>query len=359
LKQMFCTWVPASVEGLHLPGRDGGAVDSRPVCAFRARVAVARYRDRFPLRFVLAFILVCAFCFTAALPLRARIREKDGVQYGAGLIVNIPLPEAQVAQAVEDVTQNGIIRGTKEYNKDEYVTGATPAPSSRAFHEWQEGGKVFYKIRAHALDPRNFKDSGDVGTLAVRYVLQAQGDNNTILRIDAVFVEDFRHATHESNGSVESAEYKDIHDHLEAVELMKKETAETERERQRQLATKQLGAGDDALLIGTSSSRESPAVAQSDPDNTSKAGLTDVSVQSSTAQSLEQRVLDLRRRVERRVKDPGAALKAAPFRTASSLKSLTTGTEVLVLISTPYWYGVETHDGQHGWISRDQLEQLP
>ena len=27
------------------------------------------------------------------------------------------------------------------------------------------------------------------------------------------------------------------------------------------------------------------------------------------------------------------------------------------LISTPYWYGVETHDGQHGWIRRDQLEQ--
>jgi hypothetical protein len=52
-------------------------------------------------------------------------------------------------------------------------------------------------------------------------------------------------------------------------------------------------------------------------------------------------------------------LKSAPFRTASTLQSLTTGTEVLILISTPYWYGVETRDGQHGWISRDLLEQLP
>jgi len=57
-----------------------------------------------------------------ALPLSAR--EKDATQYGAGLIVNIPFPESEVAQVVQDVIQNGIIRGTKEYNKDEYVTGA-------------------------------------------------------------------------------------------------------------------------------------------------------------------------------------------------------------------------------------------
>jgi hypothetical protein len=31
----------------------------------------------------------------------------------------------------------------------------------------------------------------------------------------------------------------------------------------------------------------------------------------------------------------------------------------LIEISTPYWLGVETHEGQHGWILRDELEQLP
>jgi hypothetical protein len=56
------------------------------------------------------------------------------------------------------------------------------------------------------------------------------------------------------------------------------------------------------------------------------------------------------------VKAPGAPLKSAPFHTASTLQTLTTGTEILILISTPYWYGVETHEGQHGWIPRDQLE---
>ena len=72
---------------------------------------------------------------------------------------------------------------------------------------------------------------------------------------------------------------------------------------------------------------------------------------------LEERVKDLRKQVERLVKAPGAPLKSAPFHTASTLQSANPGTEVLILISTPYWYGVETHEGQHGWMMRDQLEQ--
>ena len=67
----------------------------------------------------------------AALPLPAR--EKDATSYGMGLIVNIPLPESEVTQVVQDVIQNGIIRGTKEYNKDEYITGATAALPPRCF----------------------------------------------------------------------------------------------------------------------------------------------------------------------------------------------------------------------------------
>jgi hypothetical protein len=76
-------------------------------------------------------------------------------------------------------------------------------------------------------------------------------------------------------------------------------------------------------------------------------------------QTLEQRVQDLRRQVERRVKSPGAPLKSAPFHTASTLQSLPTGAEVLIVVSTTYWLGVETHDGQHGWIMRDELELVP
>jgi hypothetical protein len=73
-------------------------------------------------------------------------------------------------------------------------------------------------------------------------------------------------------------------------------------------------------------------------------------------QTPEQRLESLRKQVERLVKSPGAPLKSAPFHTASTLQLLSTGTEVLVVISTPYWYGVETHEGQHGWVMRDQVE---
>jgi len=173
----------------------------------------------------------------AALPLAGR--EKDKSPYGEGLIVNIPLPVSEVEQVVEDVVQNGVIRGTKEYNKDEFVSGAKAATSSRVFPAWTEGGKVFYKVREQALDPRNFKDSSDVGTLVVRYVVLPQGEKNTVLRIDALFEETFRRIVHQSNGSVESSEYKDIREHIEAIELMKKQNVEAEKERQEQLLKKQ------------------------------------------------------------------------------------------------------------------------
>jgi hypothetical protein len=67
----------------------------------------------------------------------------------------------------------------------------------------------------------------------------------------------------------------------------------------------------------------------------------------------------LRHQAERVVKAPGGELKSAPFHSASKVKSLEAGAEVVILIVTPYWYGVETTDGQHGWINRQQLEPLP
>jgi len=308
--------------------------------------------------------VAAVFLLLTATAIPGHGREKDVLQYGAGLIVNVPLPEPEVAQVVEDVAQNTIIRGTKEYNKDEYVAGAIAATSTPVFPAWTEGGKVFYKVRQQALDPRNFKDSGDVGTLAVRYVVQPQGDKNTVLRIDALFVEDFRRSVHQSNGSVESAEYKDIQDHLAAVELMKKETAEALQAKQERLAKQNFGLGSDTVLLSTPPSTSKSIESTNSEEVTASASQSAAMSQPSAAyeqptESLEQHVAELRQQVERLVKKPGAPLKSAPFHTASTLKSLDPGVEVLILISTPYWYGVETHDGQHGWIRRDQLEQVP
>lgn len=315
-------------------------------------------------------VLTVLLVLTAALPLPAR--DKDKLPYGEGLIVNIPLPESEVEQVVREIAQNGIIRGTKEYNKDEFVSGAKVAESCRVFPAWEEGGKVIYKIRDEALDPRNFKDSGDVGTLAVRYVILAQGDKNTVLRIDALFQEEFRRTIHQSNGSVESAEYKDIQEHLEAIEVMKKQNVEAEKERQEQLAHKRtfvVPTDDHVARTPTFAPEDAPPAVENHAAATapqaSQAPQVDAAQTPSEAQppqpvpgqALEERLRDLRRQVTRLVKAPGAPLKSAPFHTASTLQSVASGTEVLILISTPYWYGVETHDGQHGWMMRDQLEQ--
>ena len=285
----------------------------------------------------MSFVLAL-FLFAGA----ALAREKDATQYGMGLIVNVPYPEHQVTQVVRDVVQNGIIRGTKEYNKDEYVSGANAANSTPVFKPWTEGGTVFYKVRNRALDPRNFRNGGDLGTLAVRYVVQPQGDKNSVLHIDAIFVEDFRHFSHQSNGSVESAEYKDIRDRLESMADIKAATDEAEKEKQLHD-----GGQDAANVLNDASVSPVPSSNSVEPPRPV--------TPSAPPQTLAQHVQDLRRQVQRLVKAPGAPLKSAPFHTASTMESLPSGTEVLIVISTPYWLGVETRDGHHGWMLRDDL----
>ena len=308
--------------------------------------SVAKFHSFRPVCFWSCAILL------VVLPLDAPLHssDKEKFDYGAGLTLGLALPEHEVSQVVEEIAGNGIIRGTKEYNRDEYVTGAVAATNTKVFPPWTGGGKVFYKIREHAIDPRNFKDSGDVGTLAVRYVVQSQGDNQTVLQINAIFVEDFRRVAHQSNGSVESSEFRDIQEHLDSIQLMKKETAEAQKA-QRQDARKKLeaqvsttpvvGNGMTGYIRGQSHDA-APEVPQQAP-----------------GQSLKDYVQELRKQAQRLVKSPGAPLKSAPFQSASVIQDLPAGTEVLIVISTTYWYGVETHDGQHGWMPRDRLELMP
>jgi hypothetical protein len=305
-----------------------------------------------------AWILVIA---AFASPLSARGKGKGTLEYGAGLIVNIPAPPADVTEAVQDVAGNGIIRGTKEYNKDEYVSGAIASESTPVFAAWKDAGKVFYKVRKAALNPWNFKDSADVGTLAVRYIVQAQGDKNSVLRIDAIFVEDFRRTVHPSNGSVESSEYKDIQDHLGQMQLLKKETEEAQRQKQEHVIKQNFGLSNSTELLSTPSTADvdSSGESSSRPETFAHSKVAAAGVSRDPNETPEQHLDNLRHEVERLVKKPGAPLKSAPFHTASTLEPLRPGTEVLIVISTPYWFGVETHDGRHGWIPRDQLEPLP
>ncbi len=257
--------------------------------------------------------------------------------YGVGFAVDLTIPEDEVLDAVEQVADDGIIQGSKEYLKDQYIEKATTAASSRLFPKWTAPGKVFYKVREQALAPANFKDSQDQGTVAVRYVVQAKDPSTTSLRIDAVFVEEFHHTVHPSNGSVETAEYKDIQDHIDATELQKKQAVDGEKKRQEDLAKH--------VLESSRQGRDEDA--------------SRLAMARSSTQTLEQHVQDLRRQVERVIKAPGAPLKSAPFHSATNLQSLATGAEVVILVSTPYWFGVETQEGQHGWLFRDDVEPLP
>ncbi len=281
----------------------------------------------------ISMLSVLWLAFTAV-PLRGREHKKrEG--YGLGFSAEIAAPESEVLQAVEAVVDDGIIQGSTEYNKDKYIERATAATSSPLFPEWKDPGKVFYKVRSKVLAPANFKETGDEGTLAVRYVVQNKDSSKTILRIDAVFVEDFRHTVHPSDGSVESAEYKDIQDHVDILELQKTQAQEGDKHRQEELARQALASKREQ------DEAEALAAAQ------------------TSVQTLEQHVQDLRRQAERVIKAPGAELKSAPFHTASTFKSLEAGAEVVIVIATPYWYGVETEGGQHGWVHREQLEPLP
>jgi hypothetical protein len=296
----------------------------------------------------LLYAACITFILAPTLSLTAR-DKKDTVQYGMGLIVNVPAPEADVLKAVEDVAQNGVIRGTKEYAKDEFVSGAAVASDCNLFAPWTDGGKIFFKVRKHALDPRNFKDGGDVGTLAVRYVVMKQDETHTVVKIDAIFVEDFRRRAHASDGSVESAEYKDIHDHVDVLESVKQQAAEAEHEKQEATERK---------LLPVSSSPQVVDVTPSVPEKKVEPQ-PDELFATSSIDDLKKKVHELRSLAERKVKAQGAPLRSAPFHTASSLQTLPAGAEVLIVISTPYWFGVETHDGQHGWVSRAELEELP
>ncbi len=284
-------------------------------------------------------IKLAGFGFSLALallvpsPLDARDKSPQGSD-ATGLSVSVLATERDLLQAVQDVASDGIIQGSKEYNKDEYVGGADAVDSTPVFPKWTGSGKVFYKVRQNALDPRNFKDSGDSGTLAVRYVVQPGDDKSTILKIDAIFVDDFHRRPHLSNGSVEAAEYAAIKDHLAAMQLQKQDSAEEEQIRQQELAAKEL-------------------------ESKRKQEQLELAVAQAPGESLEQHVRNLRHDAERLVKSPGGKLRSAPYRSASSLKALPPATVVVILVSTPYWYGVETEDGQHGWMHRSELEPLP
>jgi len=254
------------------------------------------------------------------------------------LMVRIEAPQSDLLTAVERVTQDQIIHGTYSYEKERILYGAHSAAAAGVFGQWKGQGKVFYKVAGQVLSPRFFKDSEDIGTISVRYVVQDAGPNAAILQVDAVFV-DARNVRHPSLGNVESSEYAAIQERLKNIQAQRKElelgTALDDPGNAQPAATHVLGSLEPA------------------------AGADPPPVAAARVPELRKQIDALRRQVELRVKDEGAQLKSAPFHGAPVLQSLPAETEVLVVVLSPYWYGVETPDGHHGWIHHSQLEPLP
>jgi hypothetical protein len=252
-----------------------------------------------------------------------------------GMVREFNAPIGDVRQAVIAVQKDHIIHGTLVFDKEPTLTGAESADSTPLFDPWQGPGEVYYKIRPQAIAPRHFLESGDQGTIGVRYVIIPISEDRTRVKVDAVYIESSHKTVHASDGTVEKSEMKEIKEALDSLEQAAMDAADARR---RELS---------AELVRQSYVRQRE----------------DESARLSNAQAnekqMEQEIAILRHELERRVKAPGADLKAAPFQSAVNLKTLAAFSEVVVLIVTPHWLGVETPEGQHGWLHVEQLEPLP
>jgi hypothetical protein len=281
-------------------------------------------------------VVVLLGALVTALASGAPARPPQGkTQESAGMGFELDAKEADVLEVVKIVAEDPIIRGTYVYENSKTLTGASPADSSAYFGTWTGPGHAFYKVFRGAVAPRNFKDSGDVGTITVRYVVLAQGESRTHLRIDAVFVEDGHRKANLSDGTVESSEFKEIQDRLRQIQFADQETAALLKKRQEE-------------------DEKQAALLRQRQEETAK-----LEAAESSLKNLDSQFRELRHKVVMKVRNESAELKSAPFHSSAKIQSLPAGSEVVVLIVTPSWLGVETTDKQRGWLRQDQVESIP
>jgi hypothetical protein len=267
-----------------------------------------------------------------ALELRALPRKELTTP---GLTREFLAPVNDVRQAVHAVQKDHIIHGTLIFDKEPTLTGAIEVDSTSLFDPWTGAGEVYYKIREKAIAPRHFLESADQGSIGVRYVIIPVTEDRTRVKVDAVYVESAHKTVHPSDGNVEKLEMNEIKDALDSLQQAAMEAADARR---RTLS---------AELVRQSYARQREEESHR------------ISNAETTEKRLQEEIVSLRHELERRVKAPGADLKAAPFQSAAILKTLSPATEVVVLIVTPNWLGIETPEGQRGWLPVEKLEPLP
>ena len=251
--------------------------------------------------------------------------------FGEGFSIDLNQPYEEVLKVVQEVTEDGIIRGTFEYRGSHELDGAKSAKTPRAFQNWNGGGTVLYKERPDTLAPANFYATGDMGTVVVRYIVQAMGSNTTRLRIDALFDVDTHHGTHPSDGQVESKEFEAIASRIDDLEGQEKKHREEAALEQQMQKVQELQAELD---------RESARL----------------SALGTKEKQLLKQVQEQRGGVAAQVRTASADLKATPYNQSKTLRLLSQGEEVIVLLRIPGWYRVQTGKGEQGWIYALMLE---
>ncbi len=250
-----------------------------------------------------------------------------------GFSIDLTSSPDTVTRIVKDVANDSVIRGTFMYAKDNDIDQADFKKTSEALPYANGPGQVFYKVKTKAISPAHFPAATDIGTITVRYVVEAVDPQRARLAIDAVFVTDAGHRIYASDGSIESAEFAEILTQLRALESPKI--------RHRAPQTNAVAQQETVGLQNTLMDEQSR--------------LADAKASEA---KLQERIKQLQFNTEGRVRSRAVPLKASPYNHASTVLTLDKGLTVTVLTTTKYWYRVRTSKGDEGWIYYAFIEPL-
>ncbi len=259
------------------------------------------------------------------------VPARDTTHYGDGFTIDLDESYDRVLLVVKQVSEDGVVRGSSEYKGVAELYGAGPGTTSNAFHTQPAPGTVLYKVRKDTLAPEHFFQSNDVGTVTVRYVVKALGPKSTRLNIDAIFQEDSHHHYHPSDGTVENAEFLAISDQIKDID---DKEAKDKQDAQYAAEEKKM----EALLSQLDQAR------------------ADLKTADAKERELSRKVSAVSGGKPGRVKTATADLKAQPYNESKTVRSLSQGDAVTVLMQTRSWYRVQAAGGTQGWVYRLMLE---
>jgi cell division protein FtsB len=252
-------------------------------------------------------------------------------QWGAELSVDMDTPYDRLVKIVQQVSEDGVIRGTAQYKGTTQLDAAKKVKTAVGFEAWKGQGVVFYKAQPNTLAPEHFHESGDQGIVEVRYVVEPAGANLSHLRIAAVFATNTGHGVHPSDGAVEDAEFSEISQKLQELQDQEKKGRE-------EAFAKELEVKSDELRVQLERQR------------------AQLNATVARQQQLERAVNDLEKGLPARIRTGSADLKAAPYNQSKTTRLLSRDEAVMVMEQTQHWYRVQTGSGEQGWVYRLMVE---